>query len=317
MQFLRRFKRLRFAGQVVAGVLRAVGDRNLDLISAGVAFWSMMAIFPAVAAVIALWGFLADPEMIQGQLDALRPFVPEDAFNLLNRQVRLLILTTHSTLGWATIISTGAALWSTRAGVGALLRGLNAAYDTTPRAGIWSTLWALVMTVALIGVSLFAMASVLVAPVVLSLLPLGAQTQAALIAVRWLLTVLVILLALGLIYRYGPNHRGARRPAWISPGAIVALGIWAIASAGFTLYLANFGNYNRIYGSIGAVIALLMWFFISAFTVLMGAAWNAETARLKGAAYRVRRGRFRRTLRRVRNAGLRSPPPAATTPDKS
>jgi len=315
MQLLGRFKRLRFAGRIAAGVFAAIGDRNLDLISAGVAFWSMLAIFPAVAAVIALWGFLADPDAIQWQLDALRTFVPEDAYHLLSRQVKILILTTNSTLGWATVISTGAALWSTRAGVGALIRGLNAAYGTRPRSGIWSTVWALVMTVALLAVTLFSMASVLVAPVVLALLPLGSLTASALTAVRWLLTVAVVLGTLGLIYRYGPNHQGARRPGWISPGAVLALAIWAVASAGFTLYLANFGNYNEVYGSIGAVIALLMWFFISAFTVLLGAACNAEIARRKGDAYRARRGKRRRDPHAHKEASTETA--RETAPEKS
>ncbi len=274
-------ERLTYLWRVASGVYRAIGERNLDLISAGVAFWSMLAIFPAVAAVIALWGFLANPDVIESQLELLKAFVPEDAYRLLSRQVRILIVTNDSTLGWATAISTGAALWSTRAGVGALLRGLNAAHGTAPRAGIWPTLMALFMTGALVTVSLVALASIVLVPVVLALLPLGTMATVTLRAAKWLLTIGMILVTLGMIYRYGPNHRGRRRPGWISPGAVLAITIWAVASVGFTLYLTHFGSYNQVYGSIGAVIALLMWFFIGAFTVLLGAATNAEIATLR------------------------------------
>ncbi len=277
MQLFRVFKPLLPAWQVLSGVIRVVGDRNLDLVAAGVAFWSMLALFPAVAAVIALWGFLADPQMIQAQLNMLETFVPEDAFRLLSRQVASLVRANDSTLGWTTLISTAAAIWSTRAGVGALLRGLNAAYGTVPRAGIWPTLRALFMTGALVSVSLFALASVVVVPLAIAWLPLGPLIQAALSGVKWALTVAVMLGTLGLLYRYGPSHRQrGRRPRWITEGAVLALAVWAAASAGFSFYLANFGNYNEVYGSIGAVDALLMWFFISAFTVLIGAAVNAE-----------------------------------------
>ncbi|WP_172298611.1 YihY/virulence factor BrkB family protein [Pseudoruegeria sp. HB172150] len=268
-------KAVRPTWRVISGVFSAIGERNLDLISAGVAFWGVLAIFPAVAAVIALWGFWFDPHVIEEQMGLLETFIPNEAYKLLNDQVTALIATNNSTLGWTTIISTGFAIWSTRAGVGALLRGLNAAYGVESRKGFWPMLWAVLMTIILVAVAFFALASVVVVPIVLQFLPLGDSTQSVLSLARWLLTGTVMLLTLSLVYRYGPNHRG-RRPRWLSAGAVLALAIWAIASAGFTIYLSNFGNYNQVYGSIGAVIALLMWFWISAYTVLFGAAVNAE-----------------------------------------
>ncbi len=117
--------------------------------------------------------------------------------------------------------------------------------------------------------------AVIVIPVVLVFLPLGPLTNLALVSARWLLLVGVGLLGLWLVYRFAPNHNLSRR-RWASPGALFALILWAAASWGFSYYLGNFGNYNQIYGSIGAVIALLMWLFISAYAVLIGAALNAE-----------------------------------------
>ncbi len=245
------------------------------MIAAGVAFYGMFAIFPAVAAVIALWGFLADPDVVEEQLGLLRAFVPDDAYSVLTRQVERLIRTNESTLGLTTLISTGVALWSTRAGVGALTRGLNAAYGTIPRDGIWGIAWSVFMTGALVVVALLALASVVVLPVVLNVFPQGRFTEAVLTVAQWTLTGVVSLGTLGLLYRYGPNHRG-RRPRWLSLGAVLALAVWAAVSVGYSFYLANWGSYNEVYGSIGAIIALLMWFFISALSILLGAAVNAE-----------------------------------------
>ena len=261
--------------RVLKRVWVATGERNLDLIAAGVAFYAMLAVFPAVAAVIALWGFWSDPVIVENQLDLLRRFIPAEAFLLLRGQVDALVRANSSTLGWTTIISIGAALWATRAGVAALIRGVNTVYGTRPRTGFWHWVAAIAMTFALIAIALTALISVVVVPVALVFLPLGPATGFALSAARWVLVVIVFLTGLGLLYRYGPNVETSR-PAWVSPGAVFALVIWAAASVGFSVYLSNFGTYNQIYGSIGAVIALLMWFFISAYAVLLGAVLNAE-----------------------------------------
>ena len=258
-------------------LIRKVGAtanaRNISLIAAGVAFYAMLSIFPAVAAIIALWGFISDAALVESQLEVLRSFVPEDAFDLLSTQVHALVGANDSTLGWATVVSTLVALWTTRAGVGALINGLNAVYGTTPRSGFGSFIAAIALTLVLIAVALTALACVVIVPIVLAFLPLGEFTAQILFIARWALVIAVVLLGLSLIYHYGPNH--AARTGWVSIGAIFALMLWAIASVGFSYYLSNFGNYNEVYGSIGAVIALLMWFFISAYVVLLGGVLNA------------------------------------------
>ena len=235
----------------------------------------MLAIFPAIAAIITLWGFVSDPAIVESQLELLRSFIPPEAFSLLEFQIANLVDANSSTLGWATILSTGAALWATRAGVAALIRGLNTVYGAPPRTGFWHTVAAIVPTFSLIGIALVALVSVVVVPIVLAFLPLGPLAGWALSVARWIVVVLVAMAGLGLFYRYGANMR-SDRPIRVSPGAVFALIIWAVASVGFSYYLSNFGSYNQIYGSIGAVIALLMWFYISAYVVLMGAVLNAE-----------------------------------------
>ena len=266
--------------RVLRAFWRTTSERNLDLIAAGIAFYGMLAIFPAVAAVIALWGFVSDPGVIQTQFDLLATFVPEQAMALLEGQIRALVAANDSTLRWTTALSTLAALWMTRAGVGALMRGLNAAYGTRPRDGLMRIGNVILLTLAMIMVALVALAGIVVTPVILAFLPAGGWTAPLLSVSRWVLVIAVVMLGLGLIYRYGPNHKG-RRTRWISPGAVFALLVWAVASFGLSAYLTNFGNYNQVYGSIGAVIALLMWFFISAYAILLGAVLNAEIARTR------------------------------------
>ena len=277
---MKALRYLVLAYKFVSDLLTAMDARNLSLISAGVAFYAMLAIFPALAAVIALWGVFSDPALIDDQVTLLRRFIPGDAFTLFEAQVDALINANDSTLGYTTLISLGAALWSTRAGVSALIRGLNAVYSAPHRTGFKRAFAALLLTVCLIAMSLIALSGIVVFPIALALLPLGEFAEDTFETLRWILVTSAVVLGLGLIYRFGPNHQTAYlKTGWISPGALVALGIWGAASWAFSLYLANFGKYNEVYGSIGAVVALLMWFYISAWVVLLGATLNCELAR--------------------------------------
>ncbi|MEP3344993.1 MAG: YihY/virulence factor BrkB family protein [Litoreibacter sp.] len=267
------------AYRFIRDLLSVMDARNLSLISAGVAFYAMLAIFPALAALIAFWGVFSDPVLIDDQITLLQRFIPADAFRLFEAQVDALIQANDSTLGYTTLISLGAALWSTRAGVSALIRGLNAVYSAPQRTGFKRAVAALILTVCLIAMSLVALAGIVIFPISLALLPLGELTENTFETWRWVVVTTTVIMGLGLIYRFGPNHNAEHLKAgWISIGALVALVIWGGASWAFSLYLANFGKYNEVYGSIGAVVALLMWFYISAWVVLFGATLNCELA---------------------------------------
>lgn len=264
----------------VSDLLAAMDARNLSLISAGVAFYAMLAIFPALAAVIALWGVFWDPVLIDDQVTLLQRFIPSDAYGLFDAQLDALINANDSTLGYTTMISLGAALWSTRAGVSALIRGLNAVYSAPHRTGFRRAVAALLLTFCLIAMSLVALAGIVIFPLALAVLPLGEYAENTFETWRWVVVIVTVVMGLGLIYRFGPNHQKPHlKTGWISPGALVALVIWGTTSWAFSLYLANFGKYNEVYGSIGAVVALLMWFYISAWVVLLGATLNCELAR--------------------------------------
>ncbi len=252
-------------------------ERNLSLIAAGVAFYAMLSLFPALAAVIAIWGFFSDPQFVYDQLFYLKNFVPSEAYALIEAQVVTLAGANESTLGWASIISIMVALWTARSGVAALIRGLNTVHGAPTRASLRSLLTALTLTLTLISTAIIAMTTIIIFPIALALLPMGSAIAQSFDILRWIIVVCVVMFGLGVLYRYGPNT-GPKRPSWITPGAVAATIIWGLVSAAFSIYLSNFGNYNEVYGSIGAVIALLMWFYISAWVVLVGGAINAAIA---------------------------------------
>lgn len=264
---------LRALWRLAVRVARIVARRNLGLIAAGVAFFAMLAVFPGAAAVIALWGYVFDPHMILDQIAVLAEFVPDEAYAILHDQVQALVAANNSTLGWTSVVSTAAALWSARAGVAALMGGLDAIHHTEARSGFWNLLAALLFTLILVAVALVALASAILLPIVLAVIPLGAFEAQMLGFMKWAVSLAVVVLGIGMLYRHGPN-RGGRRTAWLSPGLILAVVLWAAASVGFSYYIADFASYNRVYGSIGAVIALLMWFYLSAYVILLGAALN-------------------------------------------
>ena len=254
---------------------RRTEQAELDLISAGVAFYGFLAIFPALAAVIAIWGVVFDPTVIRTQVELLRGFLPPEALLLVSTQVDALLLAPSSSLRWATVFSTLFALWSARAGVAALIRGLNAVHHLPNRAGHYHQLRALVMTLALVGLAMSAMTVAVIGPLLIEALPLNFDQVLTLHRVNLLLGLVLVVAAVSLAYRYGPNRLGPR-PRYFTLGLIVAVVLWALAARGFVLYLANFPAYNRIYGSIGAVVALLFWLYVSSYAVLLGAAVDAE-----------------------------------------
>lgn len=254
-----------------------VMDRlNLSLIAAGVGFFAMLATFPTIAAIVLLWSWFADPSQIDALLDVLAEIAPREVHEVIAGQVRGVIgAGTGGGVGWATLVSLLIAFWSARAGVSALIRGLNAAYDIGHRASIWRRYLAdFGVTFSICGLALVAIAAAVVAPIAIAVLPLGVWATVAVELARWVVAVGSIMVTLGIVYRFGPNRRG-HRPRWITPGAIAATVCWLVVSVGFSVYVRSFAHYNEVYGSLGAAVALLMWFYLSAFVVLMGGALNA------------------------------------------
>lgn len=248
---------------------------QLPMIAAAIAFYGILALFPALTALVAVWSVFADPAVVQSQLDLAAPFLPPEVYTLIGAQLGKLVATDGTTLGWASVLSLGAALWSARLGVAGLMQGLNATYREEERSALGQTAASLSITVMLIAVAVAALAAVVAAPVLLELLPLGPAEAAVFSAIRWLIVVGLLLMALSVLYRFGPNRSRATTP-FLTPGAVLAVVMWGAVSWGLTVYLANFADYNEVYGTLGAVIALLMWLWLSAIAVLAGALLNAE-----------------------------------------
>ncbi len=266
---------LRNAIGFVRGCIAQISARNLSLVSAGVAFFVMLSLFPALAALIALLSLIADPTFVVAQLEDMRDLLPDDVYEIINAQVVTLVNASSSRLGWAGFVSIVLALWSARAGVGAMIIGLNTTFSKRNRSTFGHYVRAVLLTVSLVSVGVVAMLSLVVVPVILAFFPLGAFGTFAVDILRWMVAISVLFIGIGLLYRFGPNRKPLDQ-SWFSTGAVIAVSLWVILSIGFSYYVANFGNYNRVYGSIGAVVAMLVWLWISSFVVLLGAVINSE-----------------------------------------
>jgi membrane protein len=250
--------------------------KNMSLIAAGVGFFGMFALFPTLAASIALIALFADPLVVGEYLVEAQGLLPPQIFELLNDQFMSVAQASDGTLGWTTILSIFGALWSARAGTSALLRGLNATYRESNRLFVGRFLSTLTLTGAVILFIFAALLALVMTPVLLAAgIKMDPLTIMLVEALRWLIAGFVLTAGLGLIYQLGPNRRAAKA-GWVTPGAVVAAVLWVVFSWLLYTYLANFPSYNRIYGSIGAAIALLLWFYLSAYVVLLGATLNAE-----------------------------------------
>ncbi|MCH8467669.1 MAG: YihY/virulence factor BrkB family protein [Roseinatronobacter sp.] len=269
--------------RLVADFYHAANARNTGLLSAGVAFFALLAVFPGIAAFISVFGVFADPIMLNDQLALMQDFLPPAALVLLEGQINRLIWANEGVLGWASLISAMIALFLARRGVDAMLIGLCAIHGTPRRKGLWHAASVAVITLGMLVVGVVALLSILVLPVVLAIFPLGGAQVVLLEASRWLLSLSLVALWIGVFYKIGPNRPRHQPKIW-KPGLIAALTLWLTASAGFSFYIKNFGNYNEIYGSIGAVVALLMWFYISAYAVLLGGVLNATLEKAKSVA---------------------------------
>ncbi len=280
------------------GFIASVGERmdkiHMSLIAAGVAFYAMFAVFPGLAAIIALWGLWYDPTVIQGFVHVAEEFLPPEAMAILSAQVDALISGGRTQLGWASLVSFVVATVAARAGVDALVRGLNAAHGVRAHSTVFGFVLAYGLTLAIVGVVFMGLATIVIVPLMLSYLTIGPLRAWLLTALPWGGMILIVMIAIGILYRYGPNVSRPRTPIF-TWGSLIAAFAWALASLAFSTYLGSFNSYNRIYGSIGAVVALLMWFYLGAFSVMLGAVFNVELARRR----RVRNARNARAAMQV------------------
>ena len=239
---------------------------HVSLVAAGVAFYALLAIFPAVTALMALAGLVMEPAQVTAQLEALTNLIPKEAATIILDQAVAVTF----------LIGLGLALYSASKGVGSLMEGLNVAYDENETRGfVTKLIWTLGLTVMLIGVLLLGLAATLAVPAVVAFLALPDWVETLLTYGSWVLLAALTTLALAVLYRYGPARDDAEWK-WLTPGSVIACILWIVASVGFSIYVSNFGSYNESFGSMAGAIILLMWLWISAFIVLLGAEFNSE-----------------------------------------
>jgi membrane protein len=257
-------------------VYEGVQNDRVLLVAAGVTFYALLALFPATAALVSLYGLFADPSTINEHLRLVSGFLPDGALEVIGDQVKR-IASQKGTLGITFIGTLALALWGANAGTKAIFDALNIIYkEREKRSFVALTLQSLLFTVGAIALMLVALAGIVVVPVMLKLLGIAQESGAALLSLlRWPLLYLLILFALACLYRYGPS-RTEPQWRWVTWGSAIAGGIWIVGSLLLSWYVANFGTYNATYGSLGAVIGFMVWMWLSTIVVLVGAEINAE-----------------------------------------
>jgi membrane protein len=261
--------------------LRVVADLSQDhvsLVSAALAFYAILALFPGLLALVSLYGLSANPEDVELAITRLSALLPSSAWETLQGELRALVELGSTNLSLAFFISLIGALWSVASGVDALIEAVNLAYGTREqRSYVWRRGTSLLVSVGLVVFAILAIALVAVLPGVLALFPRNTLFLAVLSAARW--PVLTALIALGLLTLYRVAPYRARPRCWVLSGALLASGLWLAISSIFSLYVSEFGSYHKTYGALGGVIVLLLWLYLSAYLVLLGA---EVTAALEG-----------------------------------
>jgi membrane protein len=250
-------------------------DRLLS-IAGGVAFFVLLAIFPAITALVSAYGLFFNASTITNNLALLSDIVPANVLSIVHEQAQRIAANSGRALSVGIIVGILVSLWSAMSGVKAMIDALNVIYEQQEGRNFFKlSLVALVFTLGGFATFLLAIAAVIVLPLVLAPIGLGSFAGTLTRFGRWPVLLLVLLIGLAVLYRYGPDRRAARWQ-WVSVGSVFAAVTWIVASYLFSWYLASFANYNATYGSLGAVVGLMMWLWISTIVVLLGAELNAE-----------------------------------------
>jgi membrane protein len=257
-------------------VYENISDHRVLALAAGMTFYSLLAIFPALAALVAIYGLFADPAAIAGHLDDVAGFFPSGALDVARDQLTRVAAKGGGTLGFTFAFGLAVSLWSANAAMKSLFDTLNIVYAEVEKRGFFRlNAISLAFTAGAVAFILTAIGSVAVLPVALNFIVLPDVTDLLLRIARWPALLIIVAFALALIYRFGPS-REAPRWRWISWGSIAAAFLWLAGSVLFSFYATNFGNFDATYGSLGAVIGFMTWMWISAIVILLGAELNAE-----------------------------------------
>lgn len=262
--------------EITRRVFLRLGEENLSILSAGVAFYAMLAIFPALGAIVTLYALVSDPSEVEAHFNTISGILPDDVSHIISQQLVALSSRASDSLGLRVFFSLLLAVWSAHRGIDAIVRAITVAYrERETRGFIKLNALTYILTLGAVLMIVVAMIVIVAVPTILFFLPTTTFTDQVTQIISWLVFLSLVIVSLGLLYRFAPP----RTPAswrWLSPGAIMATLLWVAGSAGFSYYVTRFATYDETYGPLGAIIVLLVWFFMSAFAVLLGATLNAE-----------------------------------------
>lgn len=253
-----------------------IGKDRISLISAAMAYYALFAFVPAISSIVLIYAWVSDPAEISNHINKVSGFLPSEMQEMLKSQLGALASKASSTLGFGAISTLLLALWSASKGSKAVMEALNIIYKEKKERGfIKENLLALGMTFLAAMLGIIAISVIVGVPAAAKLIGFPDSMEILITASSWLLLLALFSFFLAFAYRFGPNREKAQWK-WVSPGAIIAAVLWAIASALFSWYATEFGNFNKTYGSLGAIIVLMTWFYISSFVILIGGEVNAE-----------------------------------------
>lgn len=264
---------------ILKRVKREVAHDNLSLVAAGLAFYAMLAVFPALTATVAIYGMFASPADIASHLDQATAVMPEEAAGILQTQMQELSRQQDQALSIGAIIGLLIALWSARQGMTAIMTATNIAYDEEERRGFFKQIFvSLALTLGAVIGFIILLALAVALPLALSVFNVHPILDVVVRVVRWAVLWFLVVAGLGIVYRYAPS-RDKPRWRWVTAGSAVAATLWLVASLLFSFYVSSFASYNETYGALGGVVVLLLWLYISAFVIILGAEINAEMER--------------------------------------
>ncbi len=265
--------------EVLSRVRVEIKRDRVPLLSAGVAFFTLLALVPGLAALISIYGLVGDPSQVEQRVTDLMGAAPAEARNLVTSQARSILEQSNGATGIGLIVSIALALWSASSGMQHLVEAVNMAYDEEEGRGFLKLrAVALSLTVGLIVFLLVAIVVIAALPALMADWGAPGPVRVLVGIARWPLLAGLLLTALALLYRYAPD-RDQPKWSWVSPGAIAATVLWVVGSLLFSLYTANFGKYNETYGSLGAIVIVMLWLMLTAYVVIAGAELNAESER--------------------------------------
>ncbi len=261
---------------IALGTLRACATDRVSLAAAGCAFWATTALFPAISTLVSVYGLMFDPVSVTTHLDLLSDLLPAPAYALINDRVRELVSEPGRELSFNLLISILLTLWSAATGTKSVLSALNVAYDVEEQRGVVRfQLTGLAMTLLAVVCAVLAIAVVVLLPAVVAFIGLTSHGAVLVHAASLALLVGFFAGAIALLYRFGPS-RTRPSDARITPGTVVATLLWLMASSALSYYISHLARFGATYGSIGAVVGIMLWFYLSAYTVLLGAELNAR-----------------------------------------